>query len=83
MSFVGPRHALFTQYDLIVLMTRRGVDALVTVRKLDYGRIIELLGVMGFVAFHGLGPFIWPRLTPQAAQIFGVRSVSSNRNYFP
>lgn len=29
MSFVGPRPALFNQYDLIALRTRAGVDALV------------------------------------------------------
>jgi len=25
-------------------------------------------------AFHGLGPLYWPRLTPKAAQKFGVTS---------
>ena len=29
MSFVGPRPALFNQYDLIELRTQHGVDALV------------------------------------------------------
>jgi len=26
-------------------------------------------------AFHGLGPLYWPRLTPKAAQNFGVTSL--------